>query len=185
MPFKIGIKTNGPEITAMLKKATRDNPRAAARALNRTANTVRSHAVKSITADIGIKQKVVRQGLFKILRATFSRLRAAIPAKGKRIPAIELKPQPKRVIRPQPGEGVSFLFRGRRVLARGSFIGRMRGQLAVLRRASSDRRDLRYVGGPSIGSVLLSRKIQRVLRAVFSDRFPKEFSQALRSLRRR
>ena len=163
----------------MLKKAARDNPRAAALALNRTANTVRSTAVKSIAADMGIKQKAVRKGLFKIKRATVSRLRAEVPGSSKRIPVIDLGAR-------QTGQGITYQHGRQRKTILGAFIARMRsGHTGVFKRRGIKRLPIDERKGPSIGFVLLNRQIQRALRDVVSNRFPKEFHQAVTFLRRK
>ena len=179
MAIRFGIKSNSSQIAKLLRKAARDNPRAAALALNRTANTVRSAAVKSIAADIGVKQKIVRKGLFKIKRATVSRLTAEIPATGKRIPVIDLSAR-------QTGQGVTYQHGRQRETIIGAFIARMRsGHTGVFKRRGTTRLPIDERFGPSIGFVLLNRQIQRTLRTVVSDRFPKEFHRAVTFLRRK
>ena len=98
--LNIAVQTKGADIKSLLKKAARDNPKAAARALNRTANTVRSVAAKAIAADIGVKQKAVRQAI-KVKRTTSSRIRAVIEGSGRRIPIIDLRAR-------QTGKGVTY-----------------------------------------------------------------------------
>lgn len=182
--MSITLKSIGPSIESMFKKAIQDNLQASVLGLNRTAKTVQSAAVKSIAADLGVKQKDVRQAI-KIKRATFSKPEAVVEAKGKRIAAIDLKPKPKKVTRPQRGPGVSFMFGKRRVLVPGAFIARVRGKLGVWQRKGKDRWPSRHIRGPSIGWWFARKHIQRALGAVMRDRFPKEVTQALNFLRRR
>lgn len=179
--FKVEGKTD--EVKQMLKDAKWEHPKAAAAALNRTANTIRSRAVKSIAGDLGIKQKMVSPAV-KTERATAAKVAAVINATGKGISAILLKPDPKKLIRPQPGKGVSFqVSEGRRKFVQGAFIARMHKRfgnmkLGVWQRKGKERQPVRMIKGPSIPGVFES--IQKQLRVVFSERFPIEFRSALK-----
>jgi len=183
--FKFNVTGNADKIQKMLADAKRAHPKAAAVALNRTAATVRSVAVKSIADDLGIKQKMVRAAT-QIRKATpGNALTATIEARGKGIPVILLKPSPKKVIRPQPGQGISFQKgKGVRGFIAGAFIGRRRstGKLAVWKRSGKRREFLNMQFGPSIP--IIFEQIQSALRAVVSDRFPKEFRSALKFFKR-
>ena len=182
--FKFQVTGNADKIQKMLADAKRAYPKAAAAALNRTASTVRSVAVKSIADDLGIKQKMVRAAT-QIRKASASNLTATIEARGKGIPVILLKPSPKKVIRPQPGQGISFQKgKGVRGFIAGAFIGRRRstGKLAVWKRSGKRREFLNMQFGPSIPTIF--EQIQSALRAVVSDRFLKEFRSALKFFKR-
>ena len=179
--FRFEITSNGSEIQRMLQNARREHPRAAATALNRVASSVRSVAVKSISADMGIKQKMIRSAT-QIRKATpGNALTAVIEARGKGIPVILLKPSPKKVIRPQPGEGVTYQkSKGSRTLISGAFIGRRKstGKLAVWKRSGRRQGFLNMQFSSSIPTFF--EQIQSALRAVVSQRFPIEFRSALK-----
>lgn len=67
--------------------------KAAARALNRVAESAQSQGVKAIAEKTGLKQKDVRS-IFKLSRATWSRLQAIVSARGRTFNLIRMNPKP-------------------------------------------------------------------------------------------
>ena len=162
--------------------------RAAPAALNRTATSKRSQAVKLVAADLGIKQATVRERM-NIRRATGSNLESAVQASGKRIPIIELKPTPSTVIRPQPGKGVRYFnpFKGGRRLIPGSFIAQMRsGHVGVFKRLggalmkSKKKESIKELFGGAIPMVLLARRYRETLLGDVPEKLLVELSSALK-----
>lgn len=66
--------------------------KAAARALNRVAESAQSQGIKAIAAKTGMKQKDVR-AVFQLSRATWSRLRAIVSARGRTFNLIRMNPR--------------------------------------------------------------------------------------------
>ncbi len=178
--FKLELKADKAILRELKSELPSKYPQIVRRGLNRTSTTVRSAAVKSVASELGIKQRVVREQI-TLEKAKASNLVATLGAPGRGIPAIELKPRPSKVIRPQPGIGVSYQVGSRkRKLVVGAFIARVRNRLGVWQRVGEDRWPSRHIRGPSIGQALLRRNIKQALRDLFSDRFAKEVRGAIK-----
>jgi hypothetical protein len=80
MPAILTVKADTSQIKRAFADLGRKAPTAIARALNRTASTVRTQAVRAISKDLNIQQKRVRERL-TIDRATRANLTATVEAK--------------------------------------------------------------------------------------------------------
>jgi len=120
-------------VERMLQRIPRQFPRVMARALNKTATTVRSKTVKAAAAETGVKQKTLRRNTF-IRRARFRNLVAVVILKQTRIPAVELSARQTR-------RGVTIRTgKGRREVLRHAFITTMpTGHRGVFRRLGQTR----------------------------------------------
>lgn len=181
--FTFEIKGNISELPRSIREL-REFPAAASAAANRTVTAIRRAAIKSIAAELGLKQKGISDVL-TIQKATRSKLEAKVIATGKGIPAIFLKPKPSRIIRPQPGIGVSFKVGSARHLVVGGFIAMMHKHLGIKRlgvwvRTTEDRFPVKYIRGPSIPEVFAEERIQKSLINLVDERLPKELDQALK-----
>jgi len=144
-----------------------DLRRAAATALNRTADGARSVAVKDIASDLGVRQKSVRDAV-GLNRAIPSRLEARIVARGKRIPLSDFAAA-------QTKKGVTYRMRGLRKLLPNAFIARMKsGHRGVFKRRGKERLSIDERFGPSIPLIFTRKKIQQAIRAVVDERLVRE-----------
>ena len=178
--FNLKIQSNSGEVERMLKDAKREHPQAAAAALNRTAITVRSRAIKFISTEMELKQKFIR-GAFKIKRATATKITASIDVTGnKGIQAIFLQPSLSTVIRPQPGKGISFQkSKSVRAFIPGGFVAKGKGgHIGIFQREGTGRLPIELQRGPSIPALFRDR--HTAMRAVVTERFPIEFRSALK-----
>lgn len=171
----ITLERRGADFSAFIREveSLKQFPRAAASALNRTADAVRSSAVKSISADIGVKQKAVRDAV-RIQKARQGTLEARVVATGARIPIIDLKARETK-------KGITWAFRGARRLIPHSFIATMRsGHKGVFKRRGRTRLSIDELFGPSIPLVFSRKRILESLKQIASDRMLKELKSALK-----
>lgn len=167
-PFKIA----GGTLSQAFKKIEQAHEKAAIRALNRTAASVRTASVRAMARDLGVPQKPVRDAT-TIRRAAPGRNFAEVVAKGKRIPLRDFKARQTR-------KGVSYRIGQARKLILGGFIARMAsGHVGVFTRAGRERLPIQEKFGPSIPRVFSRRRIYAAMRTVMKDKLPKEFKSAL------
>ncbi len=150
-------------------------PKAAAHALNRTAQQVQSAAVKEIARETGLKQKDVREAMSRA-RATWGRLVAAVIATGRAVNLIRFTRQTRAGAR--KAGGVSANAWGRRRLYRGTFIANQGRTVFV--RESDARLPIKPVHGPSVPREMVREKVSRLLRTVIDTNWPKNFRDDLR-----
>lgn len=189
-------------VTADIKKAERYLsdiekkvlPRAAATALNKTAEEVRTSTVKELSKEIGgevgLKQTGIKR-LIEILKASPSNLIAVLIPSGKRPKLINF------IGVKQIAQGVAARIKGKRVLHQGAFIATMpSGHKGVFVRRSdtkSTRRDsrgrrfnvphglkIKELTGPSIPMYFIKGVILESMKAKAKDVWPKKFAQNLR-----
>lgn len=171
---------------------------ATARALNRTADSVATRAVREISRDLGLRNKDVSIAI----RTTKARIAdtnpvAFVRASGRRIPLTAfVKPSaPEQVVRQlrdiqsgRRGGGVSYAIGNVRKTLRSSFIAQMpSGHIGVFLR----RKGAKWVAnargeglgstlkiderlGPSISKSFINRKVQAALRSVIDTQLVKE-----------
>lgn len=144
---------------------------AAAHALNRTAQQVRSAAVKEVAQRTGVKQKDVRRVLDITVRATPARLTAVVQATGRTWNLIRLGAR-------QVAKGVSYSAWGKRQLAAGAFLAN-KGR-TVFRRVGKIRLPIEPLYGPSIPRSMASKAVEDAMRSIIGDRWPINFAADLR-----
>jgi hypothetical protein len=149
--------------------------KAAARALTRTADQVRSAAVKEIARETGLKQKDVRVALSRV-RATVGKLLAAVVAVGRAVNLIRFTRQTREQAR--RAGGVVANAWGRRRLYRGTFIGNQ-GR-TVFRRVGESRLPITVVHGPSIPREMARENVAKQLARVIRTRWPINFEADMR-----
>lgn len=131
-------------IDAQIKKLTRklkqiserEVSRAGSSSLNKTATHIKGRTVKGVAAEVGIKQKAVRQRLF-VARSTAKKQHARVRAYARRgVPVISLLSPSQRVPRKR-GKGIKT---GRHFF-QGAFINTVRrtGQPQVMQRRGQSR----------------------------------------------
>jgi hypothetical protein len=135
-------------IAALLTGVRNGLAKVVTRAINRTATSARSRAVKALAKATGRKQKDLRQDV-RLLRASWTKWRARLFFDSKGVPLIELDPR-------QTAAGVSTTGKGGRTLLRHGFIATMpSGHRGVFVREPKgggtvrqrdERRALRFIG---------------------------------------
>jgi hypothetical protein len=150
--------------------------KAAARALTRTADQVRSAAVKEIARETGIKQKDVRVAL-KRVRAKPTNLISAVIAIGRAVNLIRFTRQTRRQAR--KAGGVVANAWGVRRLYRGAFIGNA-GRTVFTRAPGASRLPIRAKHGPSIPREMAREKVAKHLERVIRTRWPINFEADMR-----
>lgn len=152
-------------------------PRAAARALNKTATTVRSDAVKLIAKRMGLKQKDVRDGT-DVKKARANRLEAQITFRGRAFNLIRFKAR-------QTAKGVSAAPFGRRRIYRSSFIATMPGGGTIVARRVRrggglvGRLPIQALFGPSIVVVATQEEVLRQLERRARELLPERLERQL------
>ncbi len=172
--IEIQIKQDVRDVERMLKGLGRTADKVITRALNRTIKPVESAAVKSLSKDMRLTQKVVRKS-FHINRANFATRKAQINVFGKRVPLIDYGAR-------QTKKGVTYKApKGGRGLVAGGFLSTMRsGHKGVFKRAGKGRLPIQQLYGPSVPYVFLKRHIQRAMDSVAKERWDKEVRTAMK-----
>jgi hypothetical protein len=145
-------------------------PLATARALNKTAVSAKSMAIKHVAANIGIAQKEVRP-FIGLQKATLRSLDAVLKAvRAKRLPLIKIDPRAKQV-----SSGVAYRGAGgtRRAIPH-AFLAKMpSGHSGIYARAPGAKRlPIRELSGPSIYYVFKQPTVQTAIETVVKERWP-------------
>ena len=167
-----------------------DFVKAQARGLNRTAAAARTQTVREVSADLRIRQKMVRAAT-SVTRAQPQKLQASIRVSGKRIPIHEFNARQTR-------KGVTYRSRSGRKLILHGFIARMpSGHTGVFKRFGNKvkmtrgrfqgqrRQPIVELLGPSIPKVFTRARIQKSIRRVITQRLDREIDQAFSFFARR
>lgn len=137
--------------------------RAMVRAINRTIGSVRTVMVRAIAADVGLKQKDVRDAL-RMQQAAIGRPQALVAAKLKRIPLVDFQatgPNPSR----GKGRGVAYKLSGGKNRIENAFIATMpTDHRGVFVRKAKARLGIRELFGPSLGHVFAKYRDQGIAR---------------------
>lgn len=146
-------------------------PFAIARAINRSAASAQTAAVRVISRDLGARARDVRDKV-RLTPARSNALEATLTATGRRIPLISFRargPEPSR----GRGGGVAYVMRGSRQRLPHAFIATMRsGHRGVFRRIGVARLPVIELFGPSIPQVLARRAIQNAVLTRYSEVLP-------------
>jgi hypothetical protein len=167
--MNIKIEMNAEPVFRMLKTLPAEIvPLAASRALNKTAISAKSIAVKNVAANIGISQKEVRP-FIQLCKATRVVLDVVVFAsKTKRLPLIKIDPRAKQV-----ATGISY--RGAQGLRRTiphAFIALMpTGHRGLYARKGGGRLPIIELFGPSIDYVFKRPLVQAAIEATVKTRW--------------
>lgn len=163
-------------------------PKAAARAYNRVAGTVRTRTVRALAKHMGLPQKPIRRRVVISKRATKHDLSCEIRITGKPLNLIEFGAR-------QLKRGVSAKPWGRRQRFREAFIARMpNGAVIVVKRSAAGKagkkiRKGRWAGksphieamwGPGIANEAASATLTKVRKDTIKERLPIEMKRELR-----
>jgi len=169
--------------------------KAGGQAINRTMATVRSRAVKAISAETSVKQKELRANISIASKASNRTLKAtlsAVEAKAKNLIHFVSPAQRnantfrRRVSKGFKHPGVKAKAWGKSKHYDGTFIGTGRGgNLRVFKRTSGASLPLQAVYGPSPRLTFDSSKIEGVMKRTVAERFRIELSAAINNQIRR
>lgn len=151
-------------------------PRAAARAINRTAQTIMSQSIREIAKRMGVRQKDVRD-VTRLNRATPSRLFAVITFRGRPLNLIRFKAR-------QTKRGVSATPWGKRRVFPMTFIATVRGREGVfVRQKVGGRRvgrlPIRGVTGPGVAKTAAGPALTAARRAEVARLLPERLEREL------
>lgn len=181
--LSLNVTADVREVERMLSRLGRKEvPAAAAAALNKVGATVRSRAVKSISAQTKVKQKLVRQEVKVVWKANRRDLRTIVRASRRGINLIEFVTPSKRIWGAfHRRKGVVANAWGQRKTYKGTFIGYgpRSGKNVVYVRTGKARNRLQHVRGPSIPKAFLNDVTQTVMLQVGRERWGIEFDRAL------
>lgn len=157
--------------TAQLKRALdqlgRRAPQAILRALNKTARTVRTQALREIRKEIRLPAKDLRP-MLPMIPATKDHLEAKIVARGRAISLMRLGAKQTRL-------GVTYKGPGGRVFIRSAFIATMPGRRRpnVWVREDKPRLPIEKQVGPVLSSVVIAKGIFEAQQAKAAEALAK------------
>jgi len=176
----INVSSNADRILADVALTEREMKTALMRALNRTADGVKTDAGREIRKSYNVTAKALngtdrRAGAFDITRATTATLIARVTASGRPLQLIGFAPR-------QTKAGVSVAVRkGSRKVLEHAFIARMKsGHAGVFVRRSQKRLPIDEKYTISVPGMLGAKQVQTALRPLAMERFDKAFEQNLR-----
>jgi hypothetical protein len=141
---KLDISTNAHQILDQVALDQRETLKALTRAINRSAEGLRTDALREITRDYNVTRKAAAPA-FSLIRATWAELAAEVKASGSGLRLYGFKPRPSAPGRTK-AKGVSIVIKkGVRKTIAGSFIARMpSGHVGVFQRVPG--KFMRHVG---------------------------------------
>lgn len=164
-------------------------PRAAARALNRTGEEVRTQVVRDLSKEMGKETGLSVSGFRKSIaqkKATQQRLVTELVASGRPLPLmrfgakqrlIEVKHTKRSLV---PVYEVSAKAWGKRKTYKGAFIATLRsGRKGVFIRTSKKRLPIKELYGPSIPQTFIDEKIIKGMERHAGRVWPKNFQREL------
>lgn len=170
MPATMSFKADVRQVERMLfgleKKAV---PKAARQSINRTIKTVQTRAVRQISRETSLQQKLMRRRM-RIIQARGGRMLATLIAEA-------WSPNLASFNARQTKQGVRARVWGASKLHRGAFMANQ-GR-TVFRRTSKKRLPIDALHGPSLRKHFLRRHINRAMREVAAERWPIEMQRAL------
>lgn len=193
--MQISVRGDLKNLTARLSELQQKVvPNATRRAINKTADQVKSQAAKEISDSWGFKRIEVRRAI-NIRRANFKKLVAVLSASGRPRPLIKLATSVRQTRR-----GVVARIGGKSKLYEGTYIATMpsghRGIFKTLGgRRGTTRKTLKgknkgqmYQPGlpiqelfaPSIPTAFVARRTQDLMRRAVRERFPKLFEHEIK-----
>lgn len=169
--IKLDVRTDIASVRRQFRGLEGQIDRAAARALNRAATSVRSVATKEIARESGIRpQRAVRDRL-RIRKATPKYLIAEVGIGA-------WTPNLARFMARQVKKGVSAAAWGKRKLYPRVFLAN-KGR-TVFKRVGKERLPIEPVFGPKIHKTFLEQKVVEAMRAIGRSRFATEFAREVK-----
>ena len=182
--FELNIKADTREVDKMFKALSTDLvDKAAARAINKTIKTVRTHVVRDIAKRTSLKQKVVRARIFIGLRANKRKLIGWVSTSKKGVNLIELVPQAKRNIkafRRKPGVIAKVwghkITHGAVFIAPGRYSNKM---LAFKRTGPRTTSPPKPVFAPNVSATFVIKRVRRAMDRIADPTWTKNFEREL------
>lgn len=196
MAQNVVIRSKSRSLPAALRQYENFSKRAVIAALNRTAQSGATVAIRAIQIDTGArKQKTIRDAV-RVYKAAQNQAApvAEIATKGKKIPLIEFRTTPSSPPKRRP-RTAGVAWGPLRRLVPHSFIARMAsGHVGVFRRIGEKvkatrgrfagtntlRQPIIELTGPSIPQVFRNRSVQSQVMAKIKERLPIELARAAR-----
>ena len=171
-PF-LNITVDKRDLERALKELGAKAPSAIMRALNRTAASARTQAVRAVAKEIRLPQKEVRPSM-PIIRATTKHLEAKLVARGRPISLMRLGARQTRL-------GVVYRGPAGLVLIPSAFIATMprARRPSVWKRRGKPRLPITKQFGPSIPRIVLDRGIFEAVRATAQPMLLKNLRQQI------
>jgi len=188
--LKVSVTSNLNEVKARYSDASsRVVAPAAARALNRTAVTVRREVSSKIRLTYALPAADVKEQI-RIMPATKARLEVRIVASGKRIPLYSFSAKQLKIRRGGKGGQVTVkvlraggrkVVTGRKGLTGRPFIATMKsGHTGVFQRVGKGRLKIKELFSIDVPSAMVSQRLSKALRGVATSRFAIEFNRELK-----
>lgn len=171
--MRVSFKGDTIKMAQSLERMKTRTPVAVARALNRTIESSRTQAVRSISADLGgIRQKNIRDAM-DLTKATPGKPEAALHVTGRRLPLMAFGAR-------QTTEGVTYKLPTGRNFVRSAFIAIMRsGHQGVFKRRTLKRLPIDELHGPSLPRVFTRDHVLAAVRSVARSDFLKNLKHEL------
>ncbi|MFH5187113.1 phage tail protein [Paenibacillus sp. TAB 01] len=131
-------------------------PRVFASALNRTAQGVKTEAVKKVREMYSVKATDIRPLVRLSHRASAKELRAEVTSSGRNIPLIKFKTTPGKPPAKQPKSVRSAVLKGNAKVVKGGFVTQVGSHVGVFKRAGRRRLPIQQLYGPAM-PVMLNR----------------------------
>lgn len=193
--MQISVRGDLKHLTSRLTSLQRKViPNATRRAINKTANQVKSQAAKEISQSWGFKRIEVRKAI-NIRRANFKKLVAVLSVSGRPQPLIKHATSARQTRRgvvariggksklyegtylatmPSGHKGIFKTLGGRRGKTRQTIGGKNRGQMY------QPGLPIKELYAPSIPTAFIARRTQDLMRRAVRERFPKLFEHEIK-----
>ncbi|WP_036746552.1 phage tail protein [Paenibacillus sp. UNC451MF] len=129
-------------------------PRVFASALNRTAQGVKTEAVKKVRETYEVKATDIRPLVKVRHKASAQDLRAEVASSGRSIPLIRFKTNPRNVPKRAPKSLKATVKKGAAKLIKGAFVTKAGGHVGVFSRVGKKRLPIEQLYGPAMPVML-------------------------------
>jgi hypothetical protein len=173
---ELTVTVDTTQLRRALAALGRQAPRALMRAVNRTARSARTQAVRAVSREIRLPQKDVRP-MLPVIPATAQHLEATLLARGRPISLMRLGARQTKL-------GVVYRGPGGRVLIPSAFIATMPGarRPSVWKRRGTPRLPIEKQLGPSVPHVVLEQGIFEAIRATAQEALEKHLAHEIEYL---
>lgn len=176
MTFALDIDVDIKKARMSLSAYGVEVDKAARRAINRTADTVKTHARRTISKEIGLPSKIVGQHI--IVKKARKYLYAEVVGTGKGVPLEQFKVK-------ETGTGLTVKALGETLEIKSGFKRKNKPgywkRVPDLAKESGlvGRTPIRRLYGPSIPSIMIREAVMRVLEEVARTVWPKNFKHEI------
>lgn len=178
--MKVGVRVSSKAVEKQADDIRKKVRLAATRALRRTAQQIKTRAVRLLAKEMGVAQKQIRKSVFvrpvkgevrvQIVGQGFAMRLAEFVAKGKRQPGSFRK-----------GTGVKAKAWGKAKTYKGSFVAEMdSGHVGVFTRTGKARLGIKELWGPGVATTFASDVLQDMMQDVIDERWQINLNHELR-----